>query len=543
MRTRFKVLSTILAVIFVITSFASAVAAGTDEKAYWKSMSTDYYYNQMTASEKKFYDRLDERCMYFLLNTEDTEGVLADYGDLGLSEDDMLKVQFLFQVSNPQYFFIDAKYVYNSSSFCFEVFEEFRNGSARASARDTVKKCINGYISAASSASRPEAKEHIVITKIYKEVKRDLDPNADQNYYQSLYSAVLGKTKCRGFTMFFAAIMNAMGIRCISVTRPDHAWNIIYLHGYWYNVDVTNFCQELFMGYDRYNTNLNLGAYEQTYNSLLPEVKYDSLDNKAVQYTSRYTESGGVTYFVVSDDSSERLVVPVAGTASSLPSKITYNNNEYNVIQNTSSLAGWKTENGKWYYINSNGSRATGWLEVKGKWYYFDQSGYMVTGWKQSGSSWYYFDDNNGDMVTGWRLVGGIWYYFNGSGAMVTGWQQIGGVWYYFSGSGAMLKGWQSLGGVWYYFNGGGAMVTGWQQIGGKWYYFESSGAMKTGWLKSGNSWYYLKSSGEMLTGWYLSGSTWYYFSGSGAMVTGTQTIGGVTYRFDSSGKCLNPNG
>ena len=163
-------------------------------------------------------------------------------------------------------------------------------------------------------------------------------------------------------------------------------------------------------------------------------------------------------------------------------------------------------------------------------------------GWNEKDGKWYYYDENGNPVKSNWVQDGSRWYYFDASGLMATGWQQIGGRWYFFNSSGAMQTGWVSDGGKWYYMNSSGAMQTGWVSDGGKWYYMNSSGVMQTGWIKDGSSWYYMNSSGVMQTGWLLDGGKWYYLDpGSGAMVTGSRTIGGKTYNFDSSGVCLNP--
>ena len=189
-------------------------------------------------------------------------------------------------------------------------------------------------------------------------------------------------------------------------------------------------------------------------------------------------------------------------------------------------LTGWVQVEGCWFYYDEDGIMLQNkWLNESGNWYYLDGSGYMATGWKQISGKWYYFE-GSGAMVSGWKSIGGTWYYFNAGGDMVTGWKQISGKWYYFEGSGAMVSGWKSVGGTWYYFNAGGDMVTGWKQISGKWYYFEGSGAMAKGWKSIGGSWYYLNDGGEMATGWKQISGKWYYFYDSGAMAYGTTIDG-----------------
>ena len=186
---------------------------------------------------------------------------------------------------------------------------------------------------------------------------------------------------------------------------------------------------------------------------------------------------------------------------------------------NADSLPGWQKKGNDWFFYNGNGSKVTGWQQISGTWYFFDDKGVMQTGWVESAGKWYYMKDT-GAMALGWIQDGGKWYYMSASGAMATGWVQSGDKWYYMGASGAMATGWIQSGKYWYYMSASGAMVTGWQRAGIYWYYFESSGAMKTGWLESGGAKYYL--------------------ADSGAMVTGKQTIGGKQFEFANDGHCIS---
>ncbi|MDD6327405.1 MAG: Ig-like domain-containing protein [Lachnospiraceae bacterium] len=81
-------------------------------------------------------------------------------------------------------------------------------------------------------------------------------------------------------------------------------------------------------------------------------------------------------------------------------------------------------------------------------------------------------------------------------------------------------NGWSNRSDGWYYVEDG-VRQTGWQKIGSAWYYFDTKGLMQTGWVLDGGTWYYLNPNGDMATGWVYDGGSWYYLTGSGAMATG----------------------
>ena len=46
------------------------VRAEESEEAFWRSLSSRYYYKQLSSEEKKLYDRFDAACMGILLDDE-----------------------------------------------------------------------------------------------------------------------------------------------------------------------------------------------------------------------------------------------------------------------------------------------------------------------------------------------------------------------------------------------------------------------------------------------------------------------------------------
>ena len=535
MRVTRRILSALLTIIIVIspvTWLCGNVEASETEESFWRSMASDVYYKQFTDVEKELYDKFDDLCMGYLLSEETIPKMYIRIDSMNISEESVKKVLRLFRYSNPQYFFLASSYGVNQYYAALYADPDFESGSARAAARDKIKTTVKSYLNAVSSYSRPEEKEH----KIVELMSDNIVYVSGAAYNQCLYSAVLGKTVCAGYTAMFTALMNACGIECASICGSSHAWNIVNLHGFWFYVDVTGADTDQDWGpyYRYYNCKDPYGTPEDFMKPYLPDVLYDGLESD-YDYSSRYITSGGIVYFIVNDIASTgRKVYRVGGSGTSVPSKITYDKKDYSVL--CSPFNGWCSYDGEWFYYTTSGDMLTGWQEIGNKWYYFDSDGVMVTGWRASGDDWYCFGES-GAMITGWMNDGNDWYYFDDSGAMVTGWLMTGGKWYYFGSSGAMKTGWYQSGGKWYFSDNSGAMVTGWIKSGNKWYYMASDGSMVTGWCKVGSDWYYFGSSGAMKTGWYQSGSSWYYFDNSGAMVTGSKKINGTTYKFRDSGE------
>ena len=549
----------------VVSKFPEVLNAGStaSEEAYWRQFSTDYYYNQLSTNEKKLYDRLDDYAMDLLLGTDSVYDYYSvDTEDLNLSKDASLKVQYIFKLSNPQYFFLESMFsvsVYSSDENSpvganMYVYNAFSSGSTRASARDYLKSVFEDYLDYLDDYTYPEQKEIVLVGLMCENITYDTSANLNQ----SVYSAAIGETVCTGYSLLFTALMNACGIECVPVCSDDHAWNFIKIHGYWYYCDVTWADQDegdwIYFGY--YNHEVPSDSVMNTFKSYLPDFYYDML-NSDYNYTSRYVIDNGVYYCIISDTSSTgRLVVPVSGSSSA--SSISIGGYTYTVVGVPGT--GWKKEGSAWRYYDASGYKVKGWYQIDSDWYYFNDSGDMQKGWQSVNDTWYYLG-GNGIMRTGWQSVDGDWYYFDDNGAMVKGWERIGGSWYYFGGNGVMRKYWQSVDGSWYYFSSDGAMRTkwlkisnqwyyfgdsgvmrtGWQAVNGKWYYLDSSGAMKTGWTKVDGSWYYFDSEGAMQTGWKYSSGSWYYLDTNGKMVTGTKVINGKEYKFNDEGVCQNP--
>lgn len=53
------------------------------------------------------------------------------------------------------------------------------------------------------------------------------------------YALIEGKVCCNGYASSFYLIMKELGIPCKYTCGSDHAWNTVYLDGYWYNLDAT----------------------------------------------------------------------------------------------------------------------------------------------------------------------------------------------------------------------------------------------------------------------------------------------------------------
>lgn len=337
------------------------VRAEESEESFWRSLSSRYYYRQLTTEEKKLYDRFDAACMGVLLDekTDIPENKIDyDISQMGYtnSKDEkfFIRVRDIFYADNPQYFFLPQVYgvIWNYgayddriTSFSVITYEEFSKADARKAAKEELRKSIEEYTSIIPKGALPELKERLIHDEICKNVVYEevLSVGESIGLDQSIYSAAcLKKSVCAGYAALFSAVLNRLGVTCLYVGSDVHRWNIIDLHGYWYYVDVTNddvYEPQLYNGYNFRRPPENEEIFRQQYcfECYAPQISfYDNLDEgwDLRAYSSRYLIIDGHTYFIVNDiadDGYGKLVKYLDGDTTDL-GEVEYEGVTYKII-------------------------------------------------------------------------------------------------------------------------------------------------------------------------------------------------------------------
>lgn len=212
----------------------------------WDVFGGNYYYQQLSAEEKLFYDRLYNSCLAYLTTQKNADAYATnyyrtEYVSCGtLNSDQMTAVGLIFQFSNPQFYFINDMYYYgysaNQYSYAFGVYSDFANGATRSNYTTTIKNKLDGWMTEIDRESDVVAKEK----KAHDLVVSNTVYSSSSKYNQSSASVLLeGKTVCAGYAETFGMLCNAAGIQTICVTSNSHEWNEVKLYGRWYAVDCT----------------------------------------------------------------------------------------------------------------------------------------------------------------------------------------------------------------------------------------------------------------------------------------------------------------
>lgn len=270
-------------------------ASDTRTSSYWYQFDNDYFYDQLSSSEKNLYDALDTQCMDFLTGSSNaasnnstrygTTYVISEDGAdaSGLTTDEMSVVMEIFLYSNPQYYFLDGSAIYKYSfydeySMSLGVYSSFIYGSSRSSYTSQLASTIDTYLSNASSASTVLGQEKSIHDQIVNNVTYQ-----ENQYDQSIYSvfAYPYYSVCAGYAKSFSLLMNGLGVNTIAVTSDSHAWNEIEINGTWYVVDVTWDDSESDSNYDYFDiSSSTLDSLDQDY----AHVQDDTYDLLNVPY-------------------------------------------------------------------------------------------------------------------------------------------------------------------------------------------------------------------------------------------------------------------
>ncbi len=227
----------------------------------WDKYSTNYYYNQLSANEQAFWDKLDQECRSYLLTTKnalpkrDSQGYLSyPMGMISFSNISKMQAQnvlLMFLYSNPQYYFLDMAWywgIMGGQYFGIQptVHPTFASGQARSRATAQIKALTDGWLAQINAQPDVLAKERLAHDLICEKMEYDYD--FMNVFNQGIYSVFCtNSTVCAGYSQAMQFLMNGAGIDCAVVTSAGdeslgligHEWNIIRLNNAWYYVDLT----------------------------------------------------------------------------------------------------------------------------------------------------------------------------------------------------------------------------------------------------------------------------------------------------------------
>lgn len=143
---------------------------------------------------------------------------------------------------HPELFWLETGYNcrYSRSGQCVEISLKFSiTEEELPEFRSTFETQANRILNQAWNLADDYEKEKYIHNRLLELVEYQSGAAMSQSAYSAL---VNGKTVCAGYARAFQYLMHQMGIPCYYCTGysgENHAWNIIYLYGEYYNVDLT----------------------------------------------------------------------------------------------------------------------------------------------------------------------------------------------------------------------------------------------------------------------------------------------------------------
>ena len=143
---------------------------------------------------------------------------------------------------HPELFFLDNNYSYkyNNSGKCTQIILKYNSTINNLEYNKALfDEVTNEIINEANKYNTDYEKELYVHDKLVSMLHYDSRASMNQTAYSAL---VNHNSVCAGYAHAFQYILIKLGIPCFYVTGDstgDHAWNIVYIDGNYYNVDVT----------------------------------------------------------------------------------------------------------------------------------------------------------------------------------------------------------------------------------------------------------------------------------------------------------------
>lgn len=203
-----------------------------------------YYYESLSAEDKQLYEEIYTVMMGHLQQVD-------------VSTTDSKKIGQLMEyvlLDNPQIFYVDSLKTQTTTIGDLVTLAISSSEIMDREKQDQAWMDIEAYKNQCLNAINPDLSDYHKALFIYEYVITHLKYVEGAKYNQSLYSAALGESVCRGYACAFKYLCDEVGLPCIMVTGSmqgqNHAWNLVQLDGVWCQVDCTAGDDLVDMGYE-----------------------------------------------------------------------------------------------------------------------------------------------------------------------------------------------------------------------------------------------------------------------------------------------------
>ncbi|SFH79098.1 Transglutaminase-like superfamily protein [Pseudobutyrivibrio sp. OR37] len=194
-----------------------------------------YYQNLLNENELKVYNQIYDMAMSF----NDSMFPLC----IPLSEPEMERTINSFYFDHPELYWVNTTYKYalNKSEQVIKFQLQFGISSEElVTANTIIENELNTIVAAAMAEASDIEKERCIHDYICSNTSYSVDAKLNQSAYSALTSPY---SVCAGYARAFQIACERVGIPCYYVTGTskgvNHAWNIVYIDGKYYNVDLT----------------------------------------------------------------------------------------------------------------------------------------------------------------------------------------------------------------------------------------------------------------------------------------------------------------
>ena len=211
-----------------------------------------YYYLQLSSIEKKVYDDI---YMGLMVHREQISTVYIKNAGKSLA-----RIMKAIQYDHPEIYYVERGYSYTCGTTQMVVYVRYIYSASQRKFIDQritrqIRKITKPVSNAKLDTYRKERYLYEYFASHYSYDHRNI-PKRKKKAWNNKYS-ILGaiednKAVCEGFAKTFKLMMDRMGLECMIVVgysdharagQPGkdgrHAWNIVYLNGNCYHVDVT----------------------------------------------------------------------------------------------------------------------------------------------------------------------------------------------------------------------------------------------------------------------------------------------------------------